>query len=449
MRSLALLVLLTCVAGCSRSNGNWARGQAPATRIPPESGLTGAWDWNGIIGTGQSLSVGAEARELRATAASYDNLKLDLGSRFFPASEPDSRSLSLVPLREPIRPLADGYPSPYPRNIYGETPHTAMASQLSAAVMAAASGARFVTIHSVVGESGQALEVIAKGAVRAPDRGRAYEASLFEARAITRLAKLEGRSYGVGAIVLTHGEADASSPTYAAGLRQLLADYDADLRAVTGQKQAPLLLLTQQSSEPSAPGSRAGSALAALSACEQAGEIVCVGPKYQYAYVADGVHLDALSYDRLGEKYGQVYFERVVRGRPWRPLEPRRLVREAGFVGVDFHVPVAPLVWDEQLPDADARFRPEWAAGKGFELSQGERPVRIESVEIVGSSVRVHHAPGLVGPLTVRYAASAQSGARPRGTRRWGRLRDSDPFVGALTGLPQPNHALVFEVTLP
>lgn len=448
MRSLALLVLLTCVAGCSRSNGNWARGQAPATRIPPASGLTGAWDWNGVIGTGQSLSVGAEARELRATAASYDNLKLDLGSRFFPANEPDSRSLSLVPLREPIRPLADGYPSPYPRNIYGETPHTAMASQLSALVMGAASGARFVTIHSVVGESGQALEVIAKGAVRAPDRGHAYEASLFEARAITRLAKLEGRSYGVGAIVLTHGEADASSPTYAAGLRELLADYDADLRAVTGQKQAPLLLLTQQSSEPSRPGSLSRSALAAHSASEH-GEIVCVAPKYQYRYVDDAVHLDGVSYDRLGEKYGQVYFERVVRGRPWRPLEPGRFVREAGFVSVDFHVPVAPLVWDDELPDPDAGFRPEWAAGKGFELSQGERPVRIVSVEIVDSSVRVHHAPGLVGPLTLRYAASAQLRPRPQGTRRWGRLRDSDPFVGALTRLPQPNHAVVFEVTLP
>jgi hypothetical protein len=35
------------------------------------------------------------------------------------------------------------------------------------------------------------------------------------------------------------------------------------------------------------------------------------------------------------------------------------------------------------------------------------------------------------------------------GTRRWGLLRDSDPFIGSATGKPQPNYALAFEMQAP
>ena len=35
------------------------------------------------------------------------------------------------------------------------------------------------------------------------------------------------------------------------------------------------------------------------------------------------------------------------------------------------------------------------------------------------------------------------------GTHRWGLRRDRDPFVGAVTGRPQPNYALAFEIRVP
>ena len=49
------------------------------------------------------------------------------------------------------------------------------------------------------------------------------------------------------------------------------------------------------------------------------------GPKDQYSYATDSTHvyLDAEGYDKLGEKYGQVYFERVVLGNDWQPLAAR------------------------------------------------------------------------------------------------------------------------------
>lgn len=408
--------------------------------------MSKSWDWHGVIGTGQSLSVGVEGRPLRATRPLYRNMKLDLGSPFFPTTDEQSSRLELVPLVEPIRALASGYPGPYPRNVFGETPHTAMASQITASFLAASGGAGdYVTVHSVVGESGQDLKTIGKSPRPAENTGRAYSASLFEARAITRLAKQAGRSFGIAALLLTHGETDAKNPSYARGVFELWQSYDRDLRAITAQTQNIPLFLTQQSSCPLEPGTLARSALAALEACAQHPELTCVGPRYQYPYAADGVHLTALGYDLLGEKYGQAYFERVVRNSEFRPLAPIGMKREGLRVTIDFHVPVPPLVWDEMLP-APHPERPDWAKAQGFEVSDGEAPMAVELAELGARSVVLRLSREPTSRLVVRYAATATENPRPGGARRWGRLRDSDPFVGATTGLAQPNYAVTFEL---
>jgi hypothetical protein len=418
--------------------------------IPPETGLQADWDLHGIIGTGQSLSVGAQGLPLRATAPSFDNLKLDLGMRFFPASDAGSSRLSLVALREPIRPMALRNRGPYPGNIYGETPHTCMASEITRLVRdATRQRGNYVSVHTVVGESGKPLSVIGKDPPHEDASGVAYERSLFETRAIMRLAKAGQRSFGISAIVLTHGESDAENPNYEQELLTLWRHYNHDLPEITGQTKSIPLLLTQQSSCPSEAGTLALSALAAFRASRAAGSgISCVGPRYQYSYAEDGVHLDSLGYDRLGEKYGQAYFESVLRGRPWRPLSPRSAQREGDAIRVDFDVPVPPLVWDFELPTPHATRR-EWAAGRGFEVSSLDHPLTIVAVEILAESVLIRVANAAPGPLLVRYAATAQRASRPRGSFRWGQLRDSDPFVGTTTKTAQPNYAVTFELEVP
>lgn len=439
----ALFAALGAAAACSRAE----RTPAPATVVLGGSAMKKAWDWHGIIGTGQSLSVGVQGSPLRATRPSYRNLKLDLGGRFLPATDETSSRLALLPLAEPIRPLSSGYPRAYPRNIFGETPHTSMASQITALFLKESAGAGdYVTVHSVVGESGQALDVIAKGARVTDETGRAYASSLFEARAIARLAKAAQRSFGVAAVMLTHGETDAQNPRYAQGIFELWQSYNADLPGITGQNASIPLFLTQQSSCPLEPGTRAESALAALRASEQhPGQIVCVGPRYQYPYAPDGVHLSALGYDQLGEKYGQVYFERLVLGHDWRPLAPLGMRRSGLVVSIDFHVPVPPLTWDDALPAPYAQ-RSAWEKGRGFEVNDGETPMPIDAIELGPTSVNLRLRNEPVSRLVVRYAATAAENPRPGGANRWGQLRDSDPFVGATTGLAQPNHAVTFEL---
>jgi len=449
MRWRPLTALCSFVLCCRAEPQSAGRERLPATAFPPTIGLSADWDLNGVIGTGQSLAVGAMGMPVGATAASFNNLKLDLGWRVFPATDADSRRLSLVSLREPIRRPTLHYPGPYPNNIYGETPHTAMASEITRSVRdATQQRGDYVTVHSVVGESGQALSVIAKEPPRGRETGVAYERSLFEARAIARLAKAARRSYGVAAIVLTHGETDAENPDYEHGLLALWHDYNEDLPKITGQTKPIPLFLTQQSSCPTEAGTVARSAFAAFRASRAADSgIVCVGPRYQYSYAADGVHLDTLGYDRLGEKYGQAYFETVVRGRRWRPLSPLSASRDGNTIRVDFYVPVAPLVWDEAMPPAATRV--EWATARGFELLSQERPLAITSVEISGESVLIHVSQMTSGPLILRYAAAAAPNSRLHGSSRWGQLRDSDPFVGSTTQTAQPNYAVTFELEVP
>ena len=417
-----------------------------------------AWDWVGIVGTGQSLSVGAYGNPDIAVQQPYNNLKLGFGgAAVAPPFDPTIASLQTVPLTEPIRGITSGYPSAYPDNIYGETPHTAMADQVTAMVMQAAAR-DYVTVHTVVGESGQGLNVIQKNPTNLPTTGtsgRAYDATLFEATAIARLATAAGRSYGIGAVVLTHGETDCCNSGYEAGIVQLLSDYNADLAAITGQTAKIPMFISQQNSVPADSGSVAISALQVLQASvDHPGDIVVTGPKYQYAYAAADsthVHLDAPGYDLLGEKYGQVYFERVVLGHDWQPLAPTSADVSGAVVTVHFHVPVPPLTWDDTLPPPHGTMIPEWAAGRGFELAAGGVRQMITDVQISGDdAVRITCAKDISNlEITVGYATTAEGGT-PTGPQpaRWGHLRDSDPFVGVLSQKAQPNYCVAFQMTV-
>ena len=97
------------------------------------------------------------------TSQRFGNLKLSLGSATVPPFDPNNGALSMVPLTETLRAIATGYPSPYPRNIYGQSFHTAMADEITSLVMGAQSRG-YVTAHTAVGEAGQPLSVLQKGA---------------------------------------------------------------------------------------------------------------------------------------------------------------------------------------------------------------------------------------------------------------------------------------------
>jgi hypothetical protein len=407
------------------------------------------WDWNGIIGTGQSLSVGQNATPVGLTQPRFNNLKLSLGNATVPPFDPSLAALSMVPLVEPIRPLVTSGGPAYPNNIYGETPHSAMAIQITSLVQSA-TGGDFASVHTVVGENGQPMTAIRKGATDTGTTGRAYAATLFEVAAIARLARAANHSYGVSAIVITHGESDAASTTYEADLVQLWSDYNQDLPMLTGQTSSIPMILSQQHSLPSGAGSRAASTLAQWQASlDHPGQIVCSGPKYQYTYTSDQLHLMASGYELLGEKYAEVFYERVVRGNDWQPLQPTSVVRSGAMITVTFHVPTAPLGWDDTLPMPHQTAYTEWANGRGFEVWNGTTRIAITSVAISGNTVQITCGANVPAGAVLGYAVTADGTTTTGRTVRWGQLRDSDPFVGSTTKKTQPNYAVAFQMTLP
>ncbi len=193
------------------------------------------FDWVGIIGTGQSLSVGALAERIVSDKQPFHNLKLlDTGPD--PKYPVDGGGvLSLVPLVELIRPRLAGYADAggeYPDNIRGETPHSSMANQISA-LSVAQTGRDYVTLHSVVGWSGKCIDRIDKAG-----GGNGYPGSLSEGRAFVAKAKAAGKSFGYGAVILTHGECDNTNANYGAQVHQLWADYNTDLKKLHGRGRA-------------------------------------------------------------------------------------------------------------------------------------------------------------------------------------------------------------------
>ena len=169
---------------------------------------------------------------------------------------------------------------------------------------------------------------------------------------------------------------------------------------------------------------------------------------------ADGVHQTAEGYQELGEKYGQVYFERVILGNDWQPLQPVKVERDGKSITVQFHVPKPPLVWESSFQSPHQAVD-AWKEGKGFEISTsaGDK-VTISSAEISGDKVIITCATDPGANARVGYAMAGDGRnvkmLKPfAGTSRWGQLHDSDPFVGSSTKTPQPNFCVAFELTAP
>lgn len=417
--------------------------------IPEPGRYNGAdWDWTGIIGTGQSLATGGLGFPIKSTEQPFGNLKLASADLQWPV-DPDDPKLTLVPLVEPIGRRPNGYPNSWPMNIDGETPHTSAANEISALVRDKF-GRDYVTVHIDVAEAGQGMIRIRKDSLHEGVSGRSFEAAMLQTKAIVRLAHAAGKTYGVGAIFMTHGETDTGNANYDEELYRLWSDYNSDIKAVTGQNRDVLMIVSQHN--------RLGEFSPATIAQWKIGDehpenIVCSGPKYQYEYGFDALHMKTDGYRLLGEKYGEVYFERVVLGHKWKPLEPLRVSRRKNEISIKFHVPVMPLVWDTTMASPHPSF-PEWSNGKGFEVSdasgkrlaiqsatvRGRDTVVIQLANDLGEGVRVSYA--MVGEPTLR---NPRYGATPH----WGLLRDSDPFVGFNTHVPQPNYCVAFDTKAP
>ena len=395
---------------------------------PPEL----PFEWVGVIGTGQSLSVGAASQPM-STTQPFGNLKLvDNGPdpKYPIAPDTGAPQWEAVPLVEPIRQYVAGSgpgygDGQYPNSVGGETPHSGMANTLSMLWQQRGGEGEYVTAHSVVGWSGHCLaESTRWRPARLP--GQPHEAMVFQ-----DLATAPARPSATAASS-SPGECDGGNAGYGAGLSSSGRTTTPTSRRhrAAGRRGAVRLAAEHRRCQQRRQLGGAGLARGRRSP----GQIVCVGPKYQYQYAGDLIHVEAPGYQRLGQKYAEVFDAVVNQKLPWKPLQPKEVTRAGKTLTIELDVPNPPLVWDTHISAPHTQVNTAWASGRGFEVSDGNgAPLAIADAVIEGSSVVLTLADTPpAGALRVAYAITQDGDGLQGGTDQGmrGQLRDSDDFVG-------------------
>lgn len=386
-------------------------------------------DINHVLGTGQSLSVGSQGAPVLSTAQPYANLTFNTG-----VLSGGANLTSFIP-------LVEGSSAPQV-----ETLSSAFANLVTKIAR------EDLLVEEPQGQRSHDLLVSAHGVGGTPYSGlkkgtAPYTRGMAQLQAGFDLAKAANKSYVVRAVTNVHGESDhvQGNVAYQADLEQWQADYEADVKAVTGQTEPVPMFQSQVSS-----WTKYGQATSLIPGAQLAahvakpGRIVLVGPKYHLAYVADGVHLTNEGYRHMGEDYAKAYRRVVLEGKPWEPVRPKTITRAGNVVTVVFHVPSPPLALDTQAVTDPGSF--------GFEIADdGATPPTITTVTLVApDTVRITLSAAPTGAnRRLRYAFTGTAGAKGGATTGpRGNLRDSDPTVSR-HGYPLYNWCIHFDEPLP
>jgi len=253
--------------------------------------------------------------------------------------------------------------------------------------------------------------------------------------------------YRPSALFAVHGESDAFNPRYDLDIRQWQADYEADVRNLTGCEVNLPMFHTQIAAWTSRGGpSTALSPYKVLAESEaNPTKTILVGPRYFLPHaLPGGIHLINSSYRWLGEYYGKVFRRVVIEGGPWTPLKPTSITRTGAVITAKFHVPVPPLALDTSAVSDPGNF--------GFEYhDDSPSPPAIAAVEITDLDtvqITLSAIPTGANPR-LRYAYTGVSGS-PGGpfTGPRGNLHDSDSET-SLFEEPLYNWCVHFDKPIP
>ena len=358
-----------------------------------------ARDVNHVLISGQSLSTGTQGYPALSVAQPYDNLMFNTGVRA------GYLGSSFVPLAE----TNNG-------DVEGETIASGMAN-LSTELAQGLGEAAHVLLMSCHGVGSYAYAQLKKGTAVWDN----MTAQVTNAKNIATGADL---THIVRGVLIVHGESDCANhnENYDDNLVEWQADYDTDVKALTGQSDSVAMFITQLSSWWIVGGTVSLALQQLAASVASAGKIVMVGPKYQFAYT-DGLHMNAENYRWLGEYYAKAYRRVILEGLPWEPVRPRSVRRTGASIDVHFHVPVRPLALDTVRVSNPGHF--------GFEYTDDSgAPPSITMVKLTSpSSLRVSLSTAPTGAnQRLKYAcASGTYGGPATGPR--GCLRDSDTTV--------------------
>jgi hypothetical protein len=396
-------------------------------------------DINHVLGTGQSLSVGAVGYPPLSRTQPYKNLMFTTG-----VIAGATNLVAFTPLIEGALPGGGTHPD-------DETLSSGFANlaSLLATTLAGGGGHRHDILVSAHGVGGTAYIGLKKGTPP-------FAAGMAQVKAGRDVARGLGKSYVVRAVTLVHGESDHQDDNkrYADDLAQWQADYEEGVKEITQQSELVPMLHTQISN-----WTRYGQATSHIPGAQLAatlrshGKLVLVGPKYHLPYVNDGIHLTNEGYRQMGEDYAKVYRRVVLEGRRWEPLRPSVVTRDGAIIKVRFEVPSPPIVLDTRLVSNPGHFGFEFTEDvppplRGAPVTPTPAIVAVATTAPDEVTITLSSAPaGTNKRLRYAFTGASLAAAGPRSGPR-GNLRDSDR-TASRHGYPLHNWCVHFDESVP
>ncbi len=388
-------------------------------KIPMTTGYEKLFALSHVLIGGQSLADGAASTAI-SLAQPFSNVMFNAGVRPGGNAGP---TVPAMPAPTSIVPLVEQTDA---TNAYGETIASGFANTVYQWM--AEAGILMPLLLSDWGVGGFAYASLAKG-TQPYANGQAQVSgglSLFSAAGYA--------SYGVRSLLWVHGEADAFTAAYDANLATMQANFEADTLALTGQPTNIPMFLCQTSglcSYPVANGLLPTTILSPYlqlqAAINNPGKIVLTGPSYMCQYnTGPSPHMIAQGYRKQGGYFAKAFLKQVFQNEAWRPLSPRKIVRDGLNIYVDFWVPVPPI----RINVADV-IQPTWAGSKyGFEyFDSSATPPAISAVNVIGpTTLQIVLASVPTGSnKQLRYAYTFTQNTQPGPTTgQRGNLCDSD-----------------------
>jgi hypothetical protein len=294
---------------------------------------------------------------------------------------------------------------------------------------------------------------------------KAFTEAMMQVEAGKALAAAAGKSYVVRAVTTIHGESNhyaySGAPAnwefpiagtdgtpnaiqdYGDGLVEWQRDYEASIKAITGQTEPVPLLVSGIAGWTNTEHSRIPQ-MQLDGHTKAPGKVLLIGPTYMLPHAGDCLHLSNHGSRRLGEYFAKVYAKVVLGGEAWEPVRPKQITRAGAVVTVRYHVPAPPLVLDTT--------RVTNPGSHGFKVVQGGATLPISSVAVTAPdtvTITLASAPAGAG-VRLWYGMAVIDGNQCIGPTNGprGNLRDSDQ-TPSNHGYDLHNWGVQFDLAVP
>jgi hypothetical protein len=386
-----------------------------------------ATEINHMLSYGESLSVGATAQNILSTSQPYLNTTFSKGPRLDPLGS--GETLGIIPLVEQYNsPASDGGGN------RGETHCSGAANYASLELIRKGiSPNEHIIFASTAGYGGAKISDLAKG-------GAIYPRVLNH---INKARELNaGKSHKAVFTPFIIGTNDAFYATsyvnFKNTFQQVHLDFNADVKALTGQDEDVLFAIVQISY-----GVKTQPQISkALWDLPQENEnFLFITPTYHLQH-SEGTHLTNIGYKRLGAYFGRAYSQYYTEGRYPDCIKPLAALVEGSKIQIKFDVPALPLQVDRTTlaQTTDDGFKVLLLDENGLiatDTNGDEIALPILKVSAEDDSVFLELNAPPTNQILVRYAMDYLGAGLNILNGASGNLRDSTPDSVDIAGVTQ------------